>query len=128
MGDRAVNLHSPFQVRLGVGRFAPMPASELIERVAALTEDFVGRLPDPLDRDLSSLLVRLREPMRVAVVGRVKAGKSTIVNAMLGQRVAPTDVSECTRLVTWFRYGYPQRVVLELRDGTEMATQLSSAG
>src|ERR1700722_13446212 len=105
-----------------------MPASELIERVAALAEEFVGRLPEPLDNDLKTLLVRLREPMRVAVVGREKAGKSTIVNALLGQRVAPTDVSECTRLVTWFHYGYPQRIVLEMRDGSEVETQLTTTG
>ena len=40
----------------------------------------------------------------------MNAGKSTLVNALLGQRVAPTDVSECTRLVTWYRYGVPERV------------------
>ena len=105
-----------------------MPATELSERVATLTESFVGKLPDPIDRELRALLVRLREPMRVAVVGRVKAGKSTIVNALLGQRVAPTGVSECTRLVTWFRYGYPQRIELELKDGRRVETQLDSSG
>ena len=52
----------------------------------------------------------LDEPLRIAVAGRVNAGKSTLVNAFLGQRVAPTDVSECTRLVTWYRYGVPERV------------------
>jgi len=66
--------------------------------------------------------------MRVAVVGRVKAGKSTIVNALLGQRVAPTDVSECTRLVTWFRYGAPQRIVLKMKDGSEREVQLTQSG
>ena len=105
-----------------------MAASELIERVAQLAEGFVDRVPDQMARDLRAILKRLREPVRVAVVGRVKAGKSTIVNALLGQCVAPTDVSECTRLVTWFRYGYPQRVTLEMKDGSEVETQLDSAG
>ena len=105
-----------------------MPATELSERVARLTEQFVDAVPDPIDRELRALLVRLREPMRVAVVGRVKAGKSTMVNALLGQRVAPTGVSECTRVVTWFRYGYPQRIEVELKDGSRVEAQLTPEG
>ena len=34
----------------------------------------------------------------------VKAGKSTLLNAMLGEQIAPTDAGECTRVVTWYRY------------------------
>jgi GTP-binding protein EngB required for normal cell division len=48
----------------------------------------------------------------------VNAGKSTLVNALIGQCVAPTDVSECTRVVTWYRYGTPQRLDIKLRDGS----------
>src|SRR3982750_4786633 len=48
---------------------------------------------------------RLGEPLRVAIAGRLKAGKSTLVNALIGRRVAPTAVGECTRVVTRFRYG-----------------------
>jgi hypothetical protein len=38
-------------------------------------------------------------------VGRAKAGKSTLLNALVGERVAPTDMSECTRYVTWYEDG-----------------------
>jgi GTPase SAR1 family protein len=48
---------------------------------------------------------RLGEPLRVAIAGKVKAGKSTLLNAFLGERVAPTDTGECTRIVTWYRHG-----------------------
>lgn len=48
---------------------------------------------------------RLDEPLRVALVGSVKAGKSTLLNALLGQHVAPTDARECTKVVTWYRHG-----------------------
>ncbi|BFU45012.1 dynamin family protein [Krasilnikovia sp. MM14-A1004] len=51
-------------------------------------------------------------------MGRVKAGKSTLVNALVGRRIAPTGVGECTRTVTWYRYGAPERAELELRDGS----------
>ena len=37
--------------------------------------------------------------------GKVKAGKSTLLNALVGEQLAPTDAGECTRIVTWYRDG-----------------------
>lgn len=105
-----------------------MPASNLIERVSELIATGKNLVPNALLPILDDLDRRLREPVRVAVVGRVNAGKSTMVNALLGQRVAPTDVSECTRLVTWFHYGHPQRIEVELTDGSRIDTQLGPDG
>ena len=105
-----------------------MPASNLIERVAELIAGGEQIVPESLRPDLAELQRRLREPVRVAVVGRVSAGKSTMVNALLGQRVAPTDVSECTRLVTWFHYGHPQHLQIELKAGGTLDAQLTPDG
>ncbi|GAB1692147.1 dynamin family protein [Krasilnikovia sp. M28-CT-15] len=86
--------------------------------MARLCDD-IAPLLDADGRD-SAAAVRdgLAEPLRLAVVGRVKAGKSTLVNALVGRRIAPTGVGECTRTVTWYRYGAPERAELELRDGS----------
>ena len=67
----------------------------------------------------AEVLRRLAAPLQVAVVGRIKSGKSTLVNALIGRRVAPTDVGECTRLVTRFSYGTVDRVEVVLADGTQ---------
>jgi hypothetical protein len=105
-----------------------MPASNLIERVADLIAEGQTLVPESLVGDLAELQKRLREPVRVAVVGKVSAGKSTMVNALLGQRVAPTSVSECTRLVTWFHYGHPQHFEIQMKDGRTIDAQLTSDG
>ena len=60
---------------------------------------------------------RLAEPLRIAIAGMVKAGKSTLLNAIIGEEIAPTDTGECTRIVTWYRYGRTPRIMLHLRDG-----------
>lgn len=86
--------------------------------VARICERAVERLEPGLLRDeVEAVRATLDEPLRVAVAGRVKAGKSTLVNALVGQRIAPTAVGECTKLVTWFSYGVPERVEVVLRGG-----------
>lgn len=60
---------------------------------------------------------RLHDPLRLGIAGMVKAGKSTLLNAMLGERVAPTDAGECTRAVTWYRYGDTPAVTARLLGG-----------
>src|SRR5699024_11456367 len=66
---------------------------------------------------VAEVLRRLESPLQVAVAGRIKSGKSTLVNALIGRRVAPTDSGECTRLVTRFQYGTVDRLELVLHDG-----------
>src|SRR6476660_4374583 len=55
---------------------------------------------------------RLAEPLRIAVAGMLKAGKSTLLNAIIGEEIAPTDTGECTRIVTWYRFAHSPRVTL----------------
>lgn len=59
----------------------------------------------------------LTDPLRVAVVGRVKAGKSTLVNAIIGRKVAATADVECTKVVTQYRFGADEGATLHLSGG-----------
>ncbi len=68
------------------------------------------------------------EPLVVAIAGRLKAGKSTLVNALLGRRVAPVDVGECTKVVTWFRYGPRERIEVTPRTGVAWTVPFDSDG
>jgi hypothetical protein len=47
---------------------------------------------------------RIGQPMRVAVVGMIKAGKSTMINALIGEDVVPSDLREATYNVNVFRH------------------------
>ncbi len=68
---------------------------------------------------IDEALARLDEPLRVAIAGKVKAGKSTLLNALVGERLAPTDTGECTKIVTWYQDGHTFRVLVHPNDGSE---------
>ena len=71
----------------------------------------------PQAEEVAHLVRRLDEPLRVAIAGKVKAGKSTLLNALVGEELAPTDAGECTKIVTWYVDGIAYRVTLHPRDG-----------
>lgn len=74
-----------------------------------------GTLHEPV---LAHAQERLDGPLRVAFAGRVKSGKSTLLNALVGERLAPTDAGECTRVITWFQDGHTYSVMIHPRGGT----------
>ncbi|MDN4641376.1 dynamin family protein [Agreia sp. PsM10] len=93
--------------------------AELVDEVARLLRDAMALYES--DAETYALLAahsrRLVEPLRVALAGMVKAGKSTLLNAIIGEEIAPTDTGECTRVVTWYRYAVSPRVMLFTLDG-----------
>ncbi|VEG46179.1 dynamin family protein [Mycolicibacterium flavescens] len=72
--------------------------------------------PD-VHNELERIGGRLNQPIRIALAGTLKAGKSTLVNALVGEDIAPTDATEATRIVTWFRHGPTPKVTANHRGG-----------
>ena len=109
----------------GAGRSWPGPLSAA---VAVLCQWLGSQVGERTAVGLRDVLRRLASPLQVAVAGRISSGKSTLVNALIGRRVAPTDVGECTRLVTRFSYGTVDRVEVVLRDGARQALPFDAGG
>lgn len=55
--------------------------------------------------ELERMIHELDHPCVLAVAGRVKAGKSSFINAFLGQDLALVGVTETTATINYFRYG-----------------------
>jgi len=71
----------------------------------------------PKEATVRAAIDRLDGPLRVAIAGRVKAGKSTLLNALVGEQLAPTDAGECTKIVTWYQDGLTYGVRIHPVDG-----------
>src|SRR5262249_30556133 len=111
----------------------PAPPS-LLDQVTVLLESAIGFYGPGADGStvsgdrLRRVRDRLGEPLRVAIVGRVKAGKSTLLNALVGEELAPTDAGECTRVVTWYVDGPSYKATLHPRVGEPRAAAFTREG
>lgn len=54
---------------------------------------------------------------RLMVMGDMKRGKSTLLNALIGENLLPSDVNPCTALLTTLRYGPEKCVILHFKEG-----------
>jgi GTP-binding protein EngB required for normal cell division len=70
--------------------------------------------------EIKGLKDGLNEPLKVAVVGFMKAGKSTLMNALLRGKILYTNHLEATYLETRFEYGETISMTIEMLDGSKI--------
>lgn len=94
---------------------ATMLADALVE-IATVARTQLG-----LENEANKLNARAEQiragGFRVLVVGEFKRGKSTLLNAMLGDDVLPRKVAECTAVVTVINYGAQPQAQIIFADG-----------
>src|SRR3954451_7235579 len=95
IADHYLQLRSEVEAALG----------ELLKFAAEL------RRPSGLLDSLHGLLTNIREPLLFVVVGEVKAGKSSLINALFGQEIARAVVLPATDRVCIYRYGADEKTV-----------------
>lgn len=70
--------------------------------------------------DLNLVSKNLREnEFRLLVLGDMKRGKSTFLNALIGEQVLPIDVNPCTAVLTVLSYGNEKEVTVYFNDGRQ---------
>ena len=52
---------------------------------------------------------------RLLILGDMKRGKSTFLNALLGERLLPSDVNPCTAVLTLVKYGEQKQVTIHFQ-------------
>lgn len=59
------------------------------------------------------------QEFRIAVVGEFSQGKSTLINALLGEEIQPVREIPCSGVITVLKYGKEKRVICCYKDGTK---------
>jgi len=68
-------------------------------------------------QDIQSTSQNLQDGVfRLLVLGDLKRGKSTFINALLGEQILPSDVNPCTALLTVLRYGQDKKAIVYFKD------------
>ena len=109
--------------------------SENLHRTIRLLESFAGayygidhfqEMREEMRRSVHSLAALGREPLKCAVIGEFNAGKSSLINALVGRPdFLPVNLTPTTALVSRLEYAPFSRVVLELRDGSRRESSLA---
>ncbi len=118
------NTHPSMATSLDVLTHNRQQAAQVLSQIAtamdrAETTEKSGRLGLTRHiRTLKSTAEQLQQgKYRIVVLGEMKRGKSTLINALVGEALLPSDVTPCTALLSLLRYGPEQRATLHYNDG-----------
>jgi len=104
-------------------------AALLLEQLDALDEAVAGReLPQTLTHELHAAIrrgrqdvaARLDAPLRILVMGDFKRGKSSLINALVGSTVAPTDSLPETAMIHLIGHGEAAQAWMCRADGVRV--------
>ncbi|MCC5637822.1 dynamin family protein [Nostoc sp. CHAB 5844] len=93
--------------------------AETITKAELAGDSSSGKLS--LERNIEDITLaskNLRQGVfRLLVLGDMKRGKSTFLNALIGENLLPSDVNPCTAVLTILRYGPEKKVTIHFNDG-----------
>lgn len=89
--------------------------------------DLVSLTPQVQDISmrLSTIKADLNTTLRVFLIGEVKAGKSTLINALVGQDLSPTNILEATAAIWEIGYAEQSSTTIVYKDGQEQVVEHS---
>lgn len=116
-----------------------MDLSSFAERLEVLYEKLknhiVKYLGDEIDRNIRKRLTSLGAkcerlqmdelPINLVVAGEFSAGKSSVINSLIGEELIPTGEEPMTSVPCVFKYGERKKILIEFADGNlkEISTE-----
>ena len=70
-------------------------------------------------KELTACHLRCYNPLKIVIVGAVKAGKSTLLNALVEEKVSPEGVTETTASIIRIKYGTEKVGTIIYTDATQ---------
>ena len=83
------------------------------------TRDLVANV-DFQTTTITPLIEQLRQAtFKVLVIGEFKRGKSTFINALLGEKILPSAAAPCTAIISEVKYGAEKGATIYFNDSVE---------
>ena len=76
--------------------------------------------------DLDKIIEHIRAPLMIMVMGEFSTGKSTFINAVVGEEVTAVNSTPTTAVITKLCYGVQDRILVHFTDGTKKEYELDS--
>src|SRR5271170_1431446 len=67
-----------------------------------------------------------RNQLHLAVLGQMKRGKSSFINALMGAEILPTGVLPVTAVITEIKYGLTPEAIIRFTTGTREQVDLGA--
>ncbi len=110
----------------GVMQAIPPGDSRKLLRIASLAEQLNS---DQVRKDALAAAERITDGLfYVACIGQFKRGKSTLLNALIGEPVLPSGIVPVTAIPTVVRFGERREARVRVRDGGWMGIELADIG
>ncbi|CCY78722.1 putative ATP /GTP binding protein [Brachyspira sp. CAG:700] len=92
---------------------------EIEKSIETVEKEFNVKFDDER-KDIKEQKAFIDEPdLQIAIVGTIKAGKSTFINALFEENIASTDVTPETASLTKFRYSTKNKLEVKFYNKTE---------
>ena len=92
---------------------------EIEKSIETVEKEFNVKFDDER-KDIKEQKAFINEPdLQIAIVGTIKAGKSTFINALFEENIASTDVTPETASLTKFKYSSQNKLLVKFYNKTE---------
>jgi GTPase Era involved in 16S rRNA processing len=96
--------------------------TELCNQILKILKTCTERslIPNKLSQDIEKVSQKLQsQRFRVALVGEFSQGKSTLLNALLGEEIQPVRAIPCSGAISVLKHGEKKRIICRYKDGRE---------
>jgi small GTP-binding protein len=94
---------------------------EELSKKLNFAQNLISKLGSPFREDtqtISKLIQRLEnKEFNLAILGKFKRGKSSLINALIGKEILPTSILPLTSIPTFICYGEEKKIHVSFLDG-----------
>ena len=78
------------------------------------------------EKNINEIIENMNSPLLVMVMGEFSRGKSTFINALIGQSITKVDAKPTTAVITKLSYGTQDEITVFMRDGSTKSYDIDS--